>query len=180
MSLGFFSGDKLLGGPQSGIIVGDRELVDIVSRHPLARAVRIDKMGLAALAATLLHYVREEAARKIPVWRMISMSAEDLEAKAVEWVRRLGRAASAESALSTIGGGSLPGATLPTWVVTINARDMAGGAAVLAGRLRHGSPPVVGRIEDERVILDPRTVLPDEEESLLDVVKGALEQGKAS
>ena len=179
VSLGFFSGDKLLGGPQSGIIVGDRELVDIVSRHPLARAVRIDKMGLAALAATLLHYVREDAAGKIPVWRMISMSADDLEAKSVSWAKRLGATASVVPALSTIGGGSLPGETLPTWVVTIDARNIDGGAAVLAGRLRRGSPPVVGRIEDERVILDPRTVLPEEEESLLRVVREVLDRGEA-
>jgi L-seryl-tRNA(Ser) seleniumtransferase len=148
----------------------------IVSRHPLARAVRIDKLSLAALAATLLHYVREEATRKIPVWRMVTMSVDDLEAKAGHWVERLGRLASVEPALSTIGGGSLPGETLPTRVVAVDAKNIDGGAAAIAGRLRHGNPPVVGRIEEERIMLDPRTVLPEEEESLLDVIKDILDQ----
>ena len=85
VSLGFFSGDKLLGGPQAGIIIGTREAVDVVSRHPLARAVRIDKISMAALAATLLHYVRGEALSEVPVWRMIAATELDLKSRASEW-----------------------------------------------------------------------------------------------
>jgi L-seryl-tRNA(Ser) seleniumtransferase len=109
VSLGFFSGDKLLGGPQAGIIVGRKDLVSVVSRHPLARAVRIDKLSMAALSATLMHYIREEATKKVPIWRMIAMSCDELEARANRWKVELGDQASVARGLSTIGGGSLPG-----------------------------------------------------------------------
>ena len=171
VGLALFSGDKLLGGPQAGVIVGTGELVDAAARHPIARAVRIDKLSLAGLHATLLHYVREEATDKVPIWRMIAASAEELKAKAERWTGALGPRASVAEARSTIGGGSLPGETLPTWAVAIGGN---GGAEAIAHRLREGDPPVIGRIEDERVLLDPRTVLPEEEEPLLRAVSEAL------
>ena len=170
-SLAFFSGDKLLGGPQAGIIVGDASLIGQVSKYPLARAVRIDKLSMAALGATLLHYVREEATERVPVWRMISEAPGDLESRAEAWTASLKRASSVVSGHSTIGGGSLPGEVLPTSLLSLDAGD---GAEALASRLRRGSPPVVGRIEDDRVLLDPRTVLPEQDESLLQVVGEAL------
>jgi L-seryl-tRNA(Ser) seleniumtransferase len=170
VSLAFFSGDKLLGGPQAGVIVGEPELVGLVSRHPLARAVRIDKLSLAALSATLLHYVRDEATQKIPIWRMVSEPTEDLKSRANRWKKYLGPRSSVVKGLSTIGGGSLPGETLPTSLLSLGA----GGAEALAARLRRGEPPVIGRIEDERVLLDPRTVLPEQDDALLKVVGRAL------
>jgi L-seryl-tRNA(Ser) seleniumtransferase len=174
VGLVFFSGDKLLGGPQAGIIVGERELVERLSRHPLARAVRIDKLNLAALTATLLHYIRGEATEKIPVWRMIAASEDDMKATAQLWRRAIGSKGKVAKATSTIGGGSLPGETLPTWVLALEGADIPGGAQELAAKLRKSEPPVIGRIEDERVLLDPRTVLPGEEASLIRAVKAAL------
>ena len=174
VGLGFFSGDKLLGGPQAGIIAGKRGLIDILARHPLARAVRIDKMSMAALAATVLHYIKGEAEEKVPVWRMIALAENEVAARAQQWKARIGEAASVESVMSTIGGGSLPGETISSWAVTIDCRSMSGGADAFSKALREGDTPVVGRIEDERLLLDPRTVLPGEEEALLGVVSAAL------
>ena len=157
-SLAFFSGDKLLGGPQAGIIVGKSELIDAVSRHPLARAVRIDKGSLAALNATLLHYLRDEATLKIPIWQMISHSADSLADRAEAWRSALGGRTSIVSGESTVGGGSLPGETLPSSLLSIDAATMTGGANALATKLRRGTPPIVGRIDAEQVLLDPRTI----------------------
>ena len=173
-SLAFFSGDKLLGGPQAGIIVGASEFVSAVSQHPLARAVRIDKASLAALNATLLHYLRDEAASKIPVWRMISQSPRSLAKRAEAWRDALGSPASVVSGRSTVGGGSLPGETLPTSLLSIDAASMPGGANALAARMRNGSPPIVGRIEAEQVLLDPRTVPPHLDDALVRGVSQAL------
>ena len=174
VSAAFFSGDKLLGGPQAGIVVGQREYIQRLARHPLARAVRIDKFSLAALSATLLHYVKGEAAEKVPVWRMVATSQEALEARARQWADQIGHLAQVAQSLSTVGGGSLPGETLPTWVVTVSTQDVPGGAEGLAARLRAQEPAIVARIEEERAVLDPRTVLPEEEAALLQGVKQAL------
>ena len=179
-SLAFFSGDKLFGGPQAGIIVGKRDMVDAISRHPLARAVRIDKLSMAALATTLLHYVKDEATDSVPIWRMIATTGSQLQPRALRWQEALGQRASVVQGHSTIGGGSLPGETLPTWLVGLETEGVEGGAEALAKRLRQGSPPVLGRIEDERVLLDPRTVLAEQEEALLDVVKQALIGGNGA
>jgi len=176
VDLAFFSGDKLLGGPQSGIIVGKRDRLNEVAHHPLARAVRIDKLNMAALSATLLHYIRDEAVAKVPVWQMIAMDRGILEPRAQKWQKRIGERASVVEGLSTIGGGSLPGETLPSWTVAIDTSDIEGGAESLSSRLRHGVTPVVGRIEAERVFLDPRTVLPDQDEDLLRVVIEAVQR----
>ena len=173
--LAFFSGDKLLGGPQSGIVVGRRELVSRLASHPLARAVRIDKLSLAALTITLLHYLKGEALEKVPVWRMISIPAGELEATARTWEKRLGPRAQVVGGLSTIGGGSLPGETLPTWLLALEAGGLLGGVQGVARRLRESEPPVVARIEADRVVVDPRTVLPGEEEALLRALEAALE-----
>lgn len=157
-SLAFFSGDKLLGGPQAGIIVGRADLVGVVARHPLARAVRIDKGSLAALYATLLHYLKDEATSKVPIWRMISQSSDALAGRAEAWRAAIGGPTSVRSGHSTVGGGSLPGETLPTTLLSIDATRVTGGANALAAALRRGEPPIVGRIESEQVLLDPRTV----------------------
>ena len=174
VGLSFFSGDKLLGGPQAGIIAGDKALVDAVSRHPLARAMRIDKLSMAALAATLEHYIRDEALDKVPIWRMIGVPADEVKARAKKWAEKIGERASPVKAQSTIGGGSLPGETLPTWALAIECYGVDGGAEAIARRLREADNPVLGRIEDGRVLLDARTVLPDEDDALLKAVQSAL------
>ena len=173
----FFSGDKLLGGPQAGIVVGKRELVAKLERHPLARAVRIDKLSLAALTATLLHYLREEAESEIPVWRMISASEESIKDRARRWRERLGQHATIEvkRSRSAVGGGSLPGETLPTWALAAACGEGRQRPEELAARLRQADPPVVARIEDDRVMLDPRTVLLEDEEAMLGALQTALE-----
>ena len=178
VGLTFFSGDKLLGGPQAGIVVGDRDLVGRLERHPLARAFRIDKMSLASLIATLAHYLRGEAEREIPIWRMISAPLQLLHERAQTWSQAVsippGVSARVDSSRSAIGGGSLPGETLPTWVLSLDCRTHEGGAEGVMHRLRRGDPPVIARIEDERVLLDPRTVPPELEGQLLTSLTQAL------
>jgi len=171
----FFSGDKLLGGPQAGVVVGKGELVNRLERHPLARAVRIDKMSLAALAATLLHYAKGEADVKVPIWRMIATSAGELEDRAYHWQTAIGRRARVVRGLSTVGGGSLPGETLGTWLLALECNDLPGGAEGVVKRLREHSTPVIARIEGDRVLLDPRTVFLQEEDTLLRAVREALQ-----
>lgn len=174
VGLSFFSGDKLLGGPQAGIIAGRKTLVDLVARHPLARAMRIDKLSMAALAATLEHYIRDEALEQIPVWRMIAMDAEEVRARVKGWADRLDGPVSAVKSLSTIGGGSLPGETLPSWALAIECNGLYGGAEGLSRQLRKSDTHILGRIEDGRVLLDGRTVLPEEEDALTMTVQLAL------
>ena len=144
VGLAFFSGDKLLGGPQAGIIAGKKALVDGVARHPLARAVRIDKLSMAALAATLQHYIKGEALDKIPIWRIIAMTADDVKARANGWASKIGAGVSLVDSRATIGGGSLPGETLPTWALAINCDRLVGGAEGVAKRLREWDSPVLG------------------------------------
>ena len=169
-----FSGDKLLGGPQAGIIVGRADLLQRVRRHPWARAVRLDKVALAGLQATLTHYTKGEATEQVPVWRMISRSVVEVRRQARRWARRLrttGLAVATIEGRSTVGGGSLPGETLPTWQVALGVPS----PDALAERLRHGEPPILARIEDDRLLLDPRTVLPGQEKTLLAAVLRAVD-----
>ena len=168
----FFSGDKLLGGPQAGIVIGKKELVDILARHPLARALRIDKLSLASLTATLTHYLKNEAEKEIPIWRMISTSESALKERAKLWQSALGCSSSIEKSRSAVGGGSLPGETLPTWVLSLDCRNV--GAEGVMRRLRESDTPVVARIDENRVLLDPRTVLPEEDGPLLDALRSAV------
>ena len=163
-----FSGDKLLGGPQAGIIVGKAQYVEPLKKHPLARALRIDKLDLAALSATLVHYLKGEATQKIPVWRMISLPLSEIEQQAQAFAQQLqaaGFTAEVIDGQSTVGGGSLPGETLPTKLValTVNNPDD------FLARLRRGDPPVVARIENDRVVFDLRTVM--DRTVLLDAVR---------
>ena len=173
-----FSGDKLLGGPQSGIIVGGADYIARIRRHSLMRSVRVDKVTIAALHATLLHYLRGEALEEVPVWRMIAAPAEQLLARARQWQEQVGvlpdvRAA-LEASQSTIGGGSTPGETLPTTVLSLRpAGSGRGRAAHLAALLRLSSPPVLGRVEDGALLLDPRTVLPEQDRRVIDAIRTA-------
>lgn len=164
------SGDKLLGGPQAGIIVGRGELIARLKRHPLTRALRVDKTTIAGLQATLLHYLKGEAEEKVPVWQMIATPIEAIEGRAMAWTGKsaeVGIAASVVDGRSTVGGGSLPGETLPTKLVAIRVDSPDD----LARHLRAGDPPVIGRIEDDLFLLDPRTVLAEEDEVLIEAIK---------
>jgi L-seryl-tRNA(Ser) seleniumtransferase len=169
-----FSGDKLLGGPQAGIIVGRADLVASLKSHPLARALRVDKATIAGIQATLLHYQKQEATEKVPVWQMISQGADEIQTRAESWRKHLSTLqvdAEVIPGLSTVGGGSLPGETLPTRLVALRLDS----PDRFAHRLRMGKPAVVGRIEGGQFILDPRTVLPREEQDLLSAVEQALQ-----
>lgn len=164
-----FSGDKLLGGPQAGLIAGKAGHVEALRRHPLARAVRIDKLAIAALSATLAHYLLGEALDEVPVWRMISMPVPAIEARARRMAARLRRAGikcALVDGLSTVGGGSLPGETLPTRLLAVEQPGEGPSAAEMLRRLRHSEPPVVARVERERLVVDLRTVGPEADEVL--------------
>jgi L-seryl-tRNA(Ser) seleniumtransferase len=157
-----FSGDKLLGGPQAGIIVGKKELIDKIKKHPLARAVRADKTCLAALNATLLHYLKDEAEREIPIWRLISLTPDQLKVRAEAWRDELGQGDVIQSE-STVGGGSLPEESLPTIVLALNVKS----PDTFLRKLREENPPIIARTENRKVLLDPRTVLPEQDHLLL-------------
>lgn len=165
-----FSGDKLLGGPQAGIIVGKTEVIARLAKHPLMRALRIDKMTLAALEATLRHYQRGEAESHIPIWRMIAADVQQLTNRVNRWTVRLkeaGITARAQRGQSTVGGGSLPGETLPTTLLALEATGVPFPLAELAQRLRGQATPIVARISHDTLLLDPRTVLIEQDEELL-------------
>lgn len=161
-----FSGDKLLGGPQAGIIVGRSELVARLKKHPLARAIRTDKLCLAALSATLTHYLKDEAEEQIPIWRMISAPVEEIKRRAQSWADKLNKGEVIPT-FSTIGGGSLPDETLPTFALALQVPH----PNRFLEKLRHKKPPVIGRLEDNRVLLDPRTVLPEQDGILVQLLK---------
>jgi L-seryl-tRNA(Ser) seleniumtransferase len=173
VGLALFSGDKLLGGPQAGIIVGKKYYIDKLKKHPLARATRIDKIRLAGLAITLLHYIKGEAEQKIPIWKMISTPLEEIEDRARQWAQYLAGKAIVIEGESVVGGGSLPGSTLPTRLVAIEGKGQIK-IPELAGKLRKQQPPVIGRIEEDTLLLDPRSVLPEEDEALLQALSNAL------
>ena len=162
-----FSGDKLLGGPQAGIIVGRKELLEKIKKHPLARAVRADKTTLAGLTATLLHYLKDEAEREVPVVRMMSMNVEQVRGRAEAWRSALGQGEVIESE-STVGGGSLPEESVPTFVLAVNVKS----PERFLKRLREANPPIIARTVNDAVLFDPRTVLDDE--LFLNVLKPVL------
>ncbi len=168
-----FSGDKLLGGPQAGVIVGRKEIIARLRRQPLTRAFRVDKTTLAALQATLAAYLRGTATEEIPVWRMISASPEALAQRARTWADALkeqGVRVELQPGGSAVGGGSLPGQTLPTTLLAVRHPHPQRFLAAL----RAGSPPVIARVQDDQVVFDPRTVLPKQEPVLLNAIRTAL------
>ncbi|WP_366923461.1 L-seryl-tRNA(Sec) selenium transferase [Metallumcola ferriviriculae] len=164
-----FSGDKLLGGPQAGFIVGRHDLVQFLKRHPLARAIRVDKMTIAALEATLRAYLDpDQAQRQIPTLKMLMESPEKIKHRAQSLADRLKREAprylfNIIPGKSRPGGGALPTTELDTWLVEIKGGVSS---SQLAGRLRQGEPAVLVRIQQDSIILDPRTLLPGEDEKL--------------
>lgn len=164
-----FSGDKLLGGPQAGIIVGRKDLLDKIKKHPLARAVRADKLCLAALTATLLHYLKDEATREIPIWQMMSMSARTAKVRAEAWREKLGQGEVVASE-STVGGGSLPDESMPTFVLSLSVKH----PEKFLKALRSQNPPIIARTENDKILFDPRTVLNEQDPSLLSTLYSLL------
>lgn len=165
-SLVCFSADKLLGGPQAGIIIGNKHLINKLRNHPLARAMRADKLCIAALSATLLHYIKDEAIEKIPVWQMIAMDISTIKTRAQRVVDQIG--GTLVSGLSTIGGGSLPGETLPTILVSLRVES----SERLTQDMRNHK--IIGRIQDNQVMLDLRTVLPHHDDKLISILNDLL------
>jgi L-seryl-tRNA(Ser) seleniumtransferase len=171
------SGDKLLGGPQAGLILGKVALIEQLKKHPLIRALRVDKFTLAALQATLLAYLENKATTEIPVWRMIAADSRSLARRAHKWRQALQSVShlihlpiSVVDSASTVGGGSLPGQTLPTRALAISIASVD----ALAARLRQANPPVIARIENNQLLLDPRTVLPEQDKALVAALINAL------
>jgi L-seryl-tRNA(Ser) seleniumtransferase len=165
-----FSGDKLLGGPQAGIIIGKEALLKPIRTHPIARAIRADKITLAGISATLIHYLKGEATLKIPVWQMISRPLHSIETSANNWRDYLG-AGEVIQGRSTVGGGSLPTEEMPTFLLALSPRK----PDRLLSALRTLNPPIIARIENDQVLFDPRTVLPEQEAVMLRNLLNALE-----
>jgi L-seryl-tRNA(Ser) seleniumtransferase len=173
-----FSGDKLLGGPQAGIILGRAELLSKLRHHPLARALRPDKLCLAALTATLLHYLKDEAVQQVPVWQMIAVRPEQLKERAERWkdhLLGLPYPCAILPGLSTVGGGSLPGETQPTFLLALSVPQ----PNQFLSYLRQATPPIIARLENDQVILDPRTVLPEQESVFMELLQQLLQAYKS-
>ncbi len=170
-----FSGDKLLGGPQAGIIVGRADLLARVRAHPLMRALRVDKLTYAALEATLVEHLAGRATETIPAIRMATMPVEAIAVRAetlAATLRRQGLGAEVIDGVSTIGGGSASGSALPTRLVALSMDGLS--ADALESRLRALDPPVVARIQDDRVVLDLRTIEPSEDEAFGRTLAGVV------
>ena len=170
-----FSGDKLLGGPQAGIIVGRKSLLAQLRRHPMARALRVDKLTFAALDATLRSYQRGRATEELPVWQMISASVATLTARVQGWQAQLQAAHIASELIageSAVGGGSLPGEVLPTVLLAVTQPE----PDRIAARLRQHLPPLICRIQRDQLLFDPRTVLPEQEPDFLRALQQTLNQ----
>ncbi len=166
-----FSGDKLLGGPQAGIIIGKADLIAKIKKHPLARAVRADKACLAGLSATLLHYLKDEAEREVPIVKMMSLTLKQVKGRAEAWAAELGQGQVVEGE-STVGGGSLPDESMPTFLLSLQVKS----AEKFLRAMRKNNPPIIARTENDKVLLDPRTVLPEQEGALLVGLKNILKK----
>lgn len=159
-----FSGDKLLGGPQAGIIVGKKSYISQISKHPLARAIRIDKINLAALHATLIHYIKNEVEETIPIWQMISTTQQSLLERAQNICSQINSEISIIKTYATIGGGSLPGEKLDSYAIKIEGDT----SNELSFKLRTSKNPIMSRIEDSSVLIDLMTIPPALDEVLID------------
>ena len=163
-----FSGDKLLGGPQAGIIAGKKLYVEKIRQNPLFRALRVDKLTISVLEFTLRAYLSGNT-DEVPVWRMLHAPAEELKKRAEAFAERMGNGASAIALESVVGGGSAPEAYMPSWGVALNLEGFSD--VELERRFRSSNPPVIVRLEEGRVVLDFRTIFPDEEDGLLTVIR---------
>lgn len=177
-----FSGDKILGGPQAGIIVGDRDLIRRLRDNQLSRALRVDKLTIAAMEATLrLYHDHEKARCEIPVLGMLTADTRDLKARADRLLRRLKQQVKAGDwqimkGTSCVGGGAMPLAELPTYLISYRSGDIS--AEELMKRLRWGDPPLIARVHQEHLLLDLRTVLPGQEEEIVTVMMKAVNPGE--
>jgi L-seryl-tRNA(Ser) seleniumtransferase len=173
IDLCIFSGDKLLGGPQAGILIGDSTPIESCRRNPMSRALRVDKLTYAALEATLAAHVRGKAADEIPILRMLAASPDEIRRRALALVARLGRleslALEVEPSASFVGGGAAPDSEIPGFVIAISARGRS--AEKILEALRQNDPAIVARITEDRVLLDLRTILPEEEPILEKALK---------
>jgi L-seryl-tRNA(Ser) seleniumtransferase len=171
-----FSGDKLLGGPQAGIVLGRRELVDRLRQSPLARALRVDKMTLAALHWTLLTLLSGDAERRIPVLRMLTAEPETLRDRAQRIAKALAScvagSVSVEPQSSLVGGGALPDLEIPGFVTCFTPAPADGSAQEIARQLRLGDPPLVVRVRNEALLIDPRTLAEADVEGVLEAFRG--------
>ena len=165
-----FSGDKLIGGPQSGIIIGEQGLIEKTIKHPLARSFRLDKLNLAALHTTLEHYVKGEVEKKIPVWKMIKMSKRTILAKAKKLQKLIKFKTSIEKGLTQIGGGSLPGQELETYVLAIDEVNITLGQDIFKKILRESTPAIIGRSESSKLLFDLRTIPTDQIKTLANII----------
>lgn len=165
-----YSGDKLLGGPQAGVISGRRELISTIKKDPLLRALRIDKLSLLALEAVLELYLNKDY-EQLPLWKLASLPEQEIKMRAEEWLQQLGPGLKGEVVPSqaAMGGGSLPGETIPSWALALYSPLLS--CQELTVWLRRSTPPVVGRIVQDRILLDPRTVLPHEEQELVKLLQ---------
>jgi L-seryl-tRNA(Ser) seleniumtransferase len=179
-----FSGDKLLGAPQAGIILGKKKYVDLLRKHPMHRALRLDKIFIAGLESVLLSYLKGEATKKIPAWQMISAPLDVIRKRAENIKKELeksGISIAINESESTVGGGSLPGETLPTIAISVQSfgtspQDKSVPSVDLsvgeqAKLFREQSPPMIGRIQDEKFVLDLRTVFPHQDELIINAIK---------
>ena len=163
-----FSGDKLLGGPQAGIIAGKILYVEKIRQNPLFRALRVDKLTISILEFVLRAYLSGKM-QDIPVWRMLNASADELKSRAESFARRAGPRAKATELKSVVGGGSAPEAYLPSWGVALDFPGLSD--SEVERRLRSSNPPVIVRLEEGRVMLDFRTVFPNDEEEVLNLIR---------
>jgi L-seryl-tRNA(Ser) seleniumtransferase len=169
-----YSGDKLFGGPQAGVLSGRKNLVEIIKRDPLLRALRIDKLSLIALEAVLELHLNKDYA-KLPLYALSSLDPGEIKTRAEAWQDQLGPGLKGEvvPADSTMGGGSLPGETIPSWALALQSSKLS--SEELAQWLRKNNPPVMGRIVQDRVLLDPRTVLSTQDELVARLLRGGVE-----
>jgi L-seryl-tRNA(Ser) seleniumtransferase len=169
-----FSGDKLLGGPQCGVIAGRRSLVEAIAKHPMTRALRVDKLTLAALWATLRLYRNPATARReIPLLQLLDTSVDNLKNRAQRLAPQIAACSAVKSAepvedVTYLGGGAVPTQKLATWCIAISPQDMS--VDRLAARLRTGTPAIVGRVQQERLYFDLRSVFPRQDQQLVAAV----------
>jgi L-seryl-tRNA(Ser) seleniumtransferase len=162
-----------MGGPQAGIIVGKKALIDKIKKHPLARAVRADKTCLAGTTATLTHYLKDEAERKIPIVRMMSLTPEQVKVRAEAWRAAVEQGEVVKSE-STVGGGSLPEESMPTFVLALSVKS----PDKFLKKLRESHPPIIARTESDKVLLDPRTVFVEQDQILISALYSLLSESK--
>jgi L-seryl-tRNA(Ser) seleniumtransferase len=164
-----FSGDKLLGGPQAGIIAGKKLYVDKIRQNPLFRALRVDKLTIAVMEYVLRAYLRGDL-EAIPAWKMLRVSEAELKRRAEMFAERIGHDVTPVPLKSVVGGGSAPETYLPSWGVALEFPGI--GVLEIEERLRRCDPPVIVRVEEDRVILDFRTIFASEDEELLTIMRG--------